>query len=508
MKVTIANKKLLSKPQTDLSKASYFKDLKFKTGNFKDDTFKKIIENGITITYLYNDSEFNRSNHYMVNNYLGTQFICVDIDKSDLSPKSFVESIKYKPTYYHTTFSNLTEQKENKYCFHLIYCFDGIIYGEENFKDVFNKLTYDYSEYVDKAAKDCHRVMFTSNHTLPNYEFGDLGNIYKVNDFVGDSENKEFDDLDNFFTDNTNGKNNNNALLSTTTNNKRENEKNFPKDKNQVKMKNYFHLEESFFNDLNSLTRSEFLRKYLEIYPYINSTVITDDLIRETKEGILFANLKNIDYYEVPSKFRYNPTSNKKEIFKVEKGNRTKYLMEDALYFIKCIPNITKEYLVTMLINEVYKYYNNTDKELSNYKIISIAKWAMELPNINIEPSKRKFKILYAENKMKAVGVLNKLMKDEEIGENLDLSISLEENIKEFKKNGIKITKNRINQFLKDYDIQLKTDKEIRNDAVIQLHIENPSLSSRKLEKLCKENGINITYKTIQSIIKKYTDGK
>ena len=505
MKVTIANKKLITKPQTNLEKSKYFKDIEFKTGNFELSTFKKIIENGCTITYLYNDDSFNRSNSYMKNNYLGTQFICVDIDKCDINPIQFTESIKYKPTVVHTTFSNLSEQKQNKYCFHLLYCFDSVIYGEEGFNNVFNKLTGDYVDYVDNCAKDCHRVIFTSNSSLPNYIYKEYGTIYKVKDFVSESDTENYDDLDTFFNVEDGGKNSKNAYISTSTNNIKESNKNFPKEKNTKNNTNAFNLDDNFFTDLNTLNRSDFLNKYLPIYPYINSSIADATQIKETTNGIIYEDWRNYEYYEVPSKYRWNSKTGKHQIEKIKEGNRTKQLMFDCLSFIKCNPNITKEWLVTMLINEVFKFYDNTDKELSNYKITGIAKYGWEMKdNININPIKKKFKILTSYNmgKHAAVGLLNKLMKDDEIGNNIDLLLSVEDNIIEMKKNGLKITKQRLLQFCKEYEIRLLTNKEIRNNKVFQLHKENPTLSSRQLEKLCKENGINITYKTIQTILK------
>ena len=140
MNITIANKKLTEKPQTNIEKSIYFKDLTFKTANFNLNVFKEIIENGYTITYIYKDKQFTRENHYMTNNYVGTQFICVDVDKCDITPIEFVDKIEYKPTFIHTTFSNLTEAKDKKYCFHLIYCFNEIIKGEDNFNTIFNIL--------------------------------------------------------------------------------------------------------------------------------------------------------------------------------------------------------------------------------------------------------------------------------------------------------------------------------------------------------------------------------
>ena len=515
MKITIANKKLLSKPLTATEKSQYFKDIQFRTGNFELSTFEKIIENGCTITYLYKDDFFNREKSYMKNNYLGTEFIVVDIDKCDINPIAFVESIKYKPTLLHTTFSNKTEHKENKWCFHLIYCFDTIIYGEDNFNEVFSKLTADYLTYVDKGADDCHRVIFTSNNTLPNYEFHNYGNIYKVNDFISESNIEEYDDLDGFFTITTSVANIKNTTNLISYNNIVGNEKIATTEKNTKNYINAFSLDDNFFTDLNTMLRSEFLAKYIYDgqnyngkYEYINSSSAKDEQIKNTSDGIIYEDWRYDEYYEVSSKFVFDSCNKKFRINKVNIGQRTNRLIFDCLAFIKVNPNITKEALVTMLVYEVYKFYDNSDKELNNYKIVDIAKYGWELKEkneIRITPVKKKFKIIISDNMKKstAVGVLNKLFKDGEIGDNIDLMLTVEDNIKQMKDNGIKITKQRLLKFCEDYQIELYTNKQLRDMKVIQLHEENPSLSYRKLQELCKEHGIKIDYTTIQRIIQK-----
>ena len=126
MKITVANKKLSAKPQGDQEKRDYFNGLVLSTKEIEIGQLKEIVSDGITISYVYRDQEFSRRSGYMKDNYVGTQFIVVDIDNCDKSPDDFVSSIKYRPTVFHTTFSNLTEAKDNKYCFHLIYIFNDI----------------------------------------------------------------------------------------------------------------------------------------------------------------------------------------------------------------------------------------------------------------------------------------------------------------------------------------------------------------------------------------------
>ena len=47
-------------------------------------------------------------------NYIGTDFIIIDIDSIDLTMDEVIDRASYKPTIIHTTFSNLTEKKNNK----------------------------------------------------------------------------------------------------------------------------------------------------------------------------------------------------------------------------------------------------------------------------------------------------------------------------------------------------------------------------------------------------------
>ncbi len=502
MRISIANKTLNAKPQTSVEKGKYFKGLQFKTGNFNLSTFRKIVENGCTITYTYNDDVFDRGNHYMTNNYKGTDFIIVDVDKCDKDPATFIQGLRYQPTFVHTTFSNLTEQKDNLYCFHLVYCFDRMIDGEHNFHRVFDTLTADYSDFVDSAAKDCHRVMFTSNGNLPNFEFLSTDKVYKVDDFI--DSNDCFDTLEDFLNVNPVVAKSESAYIFTSNNNMKADEKIATNKKTEAKNVNNFNLDPDFFSDLNSLSRSEFLSTYLPQYPIISCTQPTN--IQTTANGIQYADLRNVDYYEVPSKYRYNAEKGKMQVNKVGIGKRSNTLMYDCYCYIKCNPDITKEWLVTELVNEVYRNYDNSDGELNNKKIVSVAEYGWNnINNVEIKPKNKKFKILFSESmtKKQAVGQLNKIMKDNEIGGLLDLDGTFETNIKIFKENGLNVTKQRLQQFCNDYGIELLTDKQARNNKIFSLYKENQGKTLRELEQICKDNGININYSSLSRILRK-----
>ncbi len=54
---------------------------------------------------------------------------------------------------------------------------------------------------------------------------------------------------------------------------------------------------------------------------------------------------------------------------------------------------------------------------------------------------------------------------------------------------------------VKENGIPYTTEKQVRDEHVIRYHEEDPNRSSRDIETLCKEQGIEISYRTIQRIL-------
>lgn len=501
MRISVGSKRLKNKPDTQQEKTRYFKGLKFKTEDFSNDKIKKMIGKGTTITYLYKDDVFDRTNHYMSNNYLGTQFICVDIDKCNIPPSDFVDMIKYKPSVLHTTFSNLTQRKENKFCYHLLYFFDEIIYGEDNFKDVFNSLTDDYKEYVDKQARDCHRVMFTSNSSLPHYEFYDYGITYKVSDFINnnDSERHEIKEWDKMSSTHKSYYSQYNISV----------EKDLSQD---TSIDNSFNLDSQFLKDMYSMKRSQFIAEYSSVYPYITQTEI--DLTRYVNG---FVDLRNEEYYVVPtSQYRWDTERQRPYIPKIKEGFRTTMLWLDIIHFMKIVPHISKEHLVYLATTEVYRNFDNSDKQLDNMFIINKCKEVWNnIGNIHVKPVKKSFKIdknywleRGMDNWLSITNHIRKQMKCDDFGSLYDCSLTVEQNIVEFKNYGVRTTPKTLKKWLDENGIPYKTDKEIRDEHVIKFYEQNSTRSSREIERLCNQIGIEVNYRTIQRILSRHNSKK
>ncbi len=95
-------------------------------------------------------------------------------------------------------------------------------------------------------------------------------------------------------------------------------------------------------------------------------------------------------------------------------------------------------------------------------------------------------------------------MKCDDFGSLYDYSLTIEQNIKEFKNYGVRTTSRTLKTWLEENGIPYKTDKDVRNGHVIRFYKEDPNRSSREIETLCKEQGIDISYRTIQRILRTY----
>ena len=509
MKITFSNKKASQKPTKQTSGLFFGKvgtpnRIQFKTGNFDLDTFEKIIGNGHVLSYqCVNDDCMNRKS-----GYIGTQYIIVDVDAVDYTMDELLDKIKYKPTIIHTSFSNLTEVKNFKYCYHLIYCLNEVIYGEDKFYTALHYFADDYWDIVDENAKDCHRIAYTSNSTLPYYEYRKLGIIYDVNEII-----KEKDDNYSDFFGVTN--NYSHTLFTPIDNNVSE-EKNVTTEKT---VKNIYSVDDTFFEDYMSLQYSEFLKKYKCHY------TVKYETSYEVEEDKSFVDLTDIDYYIVnPTKYLWNVNSNKWEKRIVKDGNRHNQLFKDAIQFKYVNPNITLEELIISLVDDFYTFYDKTNCSINKKYILDLAKEVLngDFKGITTDRKRAVNKDYFLDKtfivdgievrgsqltKQQRNGISARDMKDYQLLSCYDELLSVEENhsyINEY----IPHKKARLIEALERNNIEYFTEADNKKDFVIQLHVGNPKKSSRELEKMCIENGFKISYRTICRIIKEYEEKK
>ncbi|MBD5198705.1 MAG: hypothetical protein HDS86_06085 [Bacteroidales bacterium] len=99
---------------------------------------------------------------------------------------------------------------------------------------------------------------------------------------------------------------------------------------------------------------------------------------------------------------------------------------------------------------------------------------------------------------------IRKQIKNNDFEDLYDCSLTVEQNITEFKKFGVKTTPRTLKTWLNDNGVPYLTDKVVRDRLVIKLYEEDMSRSSRELERLCKEHDVEVNYRTIQRILNKH----
>lgn len=183
---------------------------------------------------------------------------------------------------------------------------------------------------------------------------------------------------------------------------------------------------------------------------------------------------------------------------------------------MKIVPDITKEYLVYLATTEVYRNFDNSDKQLDNMFIINKCKEVWNnIDNIHVKPIRKSFKIdknywleRGMDNWLSITNHIRRQMKCDEFGSLYDCSQTIEENIRAFRDYGVRTTVNTLKKWLEENEIPYITNKQVRNGHVIKFYEEDPTRSSREIERLCKENGIDINYRTVQRILAAHKSGR
>ena len=466
LEVTLSNKCSKSKPDV-----GFYNDLVFTTVKCSLDDFESFTEQGYVLTGNYKDVTFTRANHYMRDNYVSTQFICVDIDHCTLTLDEILARMKHEPTFYHTSYSH---QLDGTNCYHFYYCFYQQIYGEANYKIVFDKVTEGIEDLYDKKAVGCRRMFNTANSESSNYEFGEFRAVYS---------------LPEEFTIPT---------KEGTSSIKKE---------HTSKEGNDIQISTSFRNDLFSMKKLDFIAKYSTEYPFFYETILDF-------QGKPYINLSNVDYYIVnPLKFKFDHDRKKMVKNRVKIGERHNQLFKDAIQFKAINPDMTIVGLVLALTHDVFNFYDNSDKEMSENTILSVAKDVMSNAYQPLK-SKKSFKVnmaYFAESNMtrqQKVGQARIGLNDEKIAaviEDCDLlskEISIDEVLFVLNEHSVKIKKKRLLEFCNRYGIEWPTKQEMLCRKVLSIHESNPDLSSRELESFCLAKGIKVSYRTIQHILK------
>ncbi len=386
-------------------------------------------------------------------NFLSADMVFVDIDDSDIEMNDFVDCLVKKPTLYYTTPNNHTEKSNYKYRFRLCYLFSLPIYTVETYHSL-------YDGIAESIKKDIQEVEIKDNcGRTPSQQFS--GNA---------KAECELYVTDNVFSHSDFPFLNNNALFSSSlsiSNGKLL--KSAKKDNDAViEVEDLVIADRGFISDVNSLSPYYLIDKYRTKYRYFTHTEL------HYQDGYA---LIPSDYQEIfrqtymDSFIKDNGDEIKFSVVKKlrDGDNRRKKLYIAGLIMKKILPSITFEHLLYNLICERTYYYDNSDRVLSNKVLANIARNVVNTPleKIQLQSKRKKRKFCVDKSYCAMLGIspnamknkVRKMLKDEEIGNAYDCSLSIAENLAAFKEMDISVGKSKLYQWCKENGINTKGEK-------------------------------------------------
>ena len=402
-------------------------------------TFEYLIKCGYNFCYIFNNEKHLTQREKTINNWCYTSVVFVDIDDIDIDMDTFINTLTYKPTIAYTTFSN---GFNNKFSYRLVYCFNQIINDVNFYKNIYFNIVYKLEsdnsfEMKDNCAQSVAQ-QFAGNAC-------DSCIVYRNDNDVYDVE-----------------------CFNLSLNNQKCNFNYKKEEENSIASKLHFQ-DEQYIKDYWSLPYKELLDKYIEKYHWFDSTDL--DFSNEDVPYVLLP--KN--YIEIKRYWLYekdeNNTYKSAKVRKLRDGeHRRKHLFINGVLRRLMHNDITFEYILHMLVNELYYFISNIGDEITKKDLFTIAKNVMKADltkyNALIKKDDRTFIVnprycaKYNVTKRQATSIARKELNYQKIGEMYDYSLTDKENLKVFEENDLHISLRTLKNFRKDNGLtKYKKDK-------------------------------------------------
>ena len=441
LKVSISTQGFTTKPQgKEVAQIRYIKQTL---------TIQQLIDyisQGHCITHCYEDydEEFGQSVK-KIENFRYTQLIGIDVDDSDVDLDTYISSLVYKPTLAYTTFSH--KIKGNR--FRLIYIFDQKIKGAELYCNVYKWLTQDLKfKLKDNCMQSCAQMMYG---TTANAEW-----------YISDKTYDIPTECKSIISKSVKSEQKVSKTQKCQKYQKGSSEYNNKEEMHSIGMtpniKNDTFSDNAVVKALYSMSPQDFICYYRQTYDYFTATplhyVNGYALIPE-------------DYYEITRPWYKEEVGDKAitVVRRLRHGDKRKTRMSNTAVIIRKIKNdITFEHLLYILVCERTFYYDNSDNVLTNKELINIAQWAMGIPVNELNPKQikhSKFKVdksYWAEKGItarQAANIVRGIIKETEIGELYDCSLTDKENLAIMKEYGIKVSQRSLTNFKRKYKIKV-----------------------------------------------------
>ena len=423
------------------------------------------ISSGHSVCYLFNANYPMWVGNKEQDRYLGTQVFFFDFDHHPMDAVEFINELPYQPSIAYYTFSNAKDDIR----FRLVYVLDEMVFGSKNFNVVYNAISE-----VNQFGKFDARVENQMYHgTMPERIINLSNIVYSLSDFnVVLSDNSFMDSVPIITSD--------------------------------VKY-DFFHK-----------STTDFLNAYPELsavhYEAQHSTMI------DTGKGYY---LYPDNYYEITRTWdiEYDSVTGKERRVqhRVPIGERKKNLFTRGMIFKTNKMDITYEELLYCLSYEVYHFFDNRDNKLDKKVISDTAKSVLKYTSTIKESDKGKYRVdkdYWSEQGIstaQARGYIKKIINKEEFYKHYDNSISISENISNFKNENYSISLATVYRYLKEDNLlkgHISQSKEYNNsnynnmynekldpleESIINLIRENDSITIKKMVKV-----LNVSEKTIK----------
>lgn len=398
------------------------------------------IKAGHCYCYVFNDldEEFGQSVKTL-NNFLYSNVLSIDIDDSQIEMNRYIDNLSIKPTFAYTTPSNGVKG----FRFRLVYIFNNKIKGVEDYKSAYNTL-------INKL-----NITLTDNcASSPAQQMGGNNNaeLYVSNVI------------------------HNNYILESKSND--ENKQTEVKSTKQVEIKPdaKFELNPEFLNDFNHSDYSTFLTKYLDTYPFFSSSEM-EYIDEDTPYILLPQNYLEIKRYWLIDKVidDDNEVVSKTCIPKrIKDGEhrRNKLFIDGILRRFITDDKISNEYMLTMLVYELYYYIDNRTDIITKQQLYNICASVMSADLSKYEKLSKQehpkfivnddYCIKYGINRRQARNLSKKILTYNEVGNLYDCLMTDKQNLEVMKSFGMNISLKTLKRF-KQYAGLTKTRKIEKN---------------------------------------------
>lgn len=276
-----------------------------------------------------------------------------------------------------------------------------------------------------------------------------------------------------------------------------------------IEYTNSFDLEINFLNDIYDMSRTDFIKKYEDKFPYFTETPIKYE---GHNDG--YVDLSEINYYLVPSKerWKYDYLLKKVVYQKVSLDEWEEFLCKDGRNFLKINQGITKEHFVYIMVKYINENYQESNLMEDSFIIDKCKEiWDYYKVNDYVDVNKKKFKIIKEywiergiDNWLVVGSKIRSRLKKNSFSKWYDESKSLEDNISLLKEKGINTTKSTLKNWCDECGYTCNTRKELRNKVILEVYNEDRSRSYREIEKIVNDRGYKVGDDTIMKIIKEY----